>query len=346
LLSGSIADLTDARRLADNLHVCFQGPVKVGPFDVPGELARKWLSAPLNPNGRPNKDVLLPWANGMDIVRRSRGKWIIDFGEMTESQASFYELPFEYVREKVKPLRDKNRDKQRRENWWRLGRSGSDLKASISCLNRFIVTPRVAKHRVFVWARAPMLPDTRLVVIARSDDVTFGIVHSRFHEAWSLRLGGWHGVGNDPQYTPTLGFETFPFPDGMTPNILIKDVDTDLRLKSIAGTSKALNDLRDKWLNPSDLVRVQSEVVSGFPDIIVPKDASGAAALRERTLTTLYNQRPQWLTNAHSDLDAAVARAYGWAPNISDDDALARLLDLNGMRAGASISSDVSLEDD
>lgn len=191
-----------------------------------------------------------------------------------------------------------------------------------------------------------MLPDTRLVVIARSDDVTFGIVHSRFHEAWSLRLGGWHGVGNDPQYTPTLGFETFPFPDGMTPNILIKDVDTDLRLKSIAGTSKALNDLRDKWLNPSDLVRVQSEVVSGFPDIIVPKDASGAAALRERTLTTLYNQRPQWLTNAHSDLDAAVARAYGWAPNISDDDALARLLDLNGMRAGASISSDVSLEDD
>ncbi len=57
--------------------------------------------------------------------------------------------------------------------------------------------------------------------------------------------------------------------------------------------------------------------------------------LRERTLTNLYNARPQWLADAHRDLDAAVAAAYGWSADISEDDALAKLLELNLARAAA-----------
>ena len=86
-------------------------------------------------------------------------------------------------------------------------------------LKRYIATPRVSKHRIFVWLHASVIPDSRVMAIAASDDITFGIMHSRFHEAWSLRLGGWHGVGNDPQYTPSLGFETFPFPERMMLNV-------------------------------------------------------------------------------------------------------------------------------
>jgi type II restriction/modification system DNA methylase subunit YeeA len=334
-LTASAADLTSARRLQQNLNICFQGPVKVGPFDIPEDLARKWLAAPLNPNGRPNSDVLVPWANGIDIVRRPRGKWIIDFGQMSEAEASLFELPFEYVREHVKPLRVANRDRQRRENWWRLGRSGADLKSAIASLRRFIITPRVARYRLFVWTQTPMLPDTRLVAITRDDDVTFGILHSRFHELWSLRLGGWHGVGNDPQYTPTLGFETFPFPEGLTPNIPTATRDDDPRAKSIAAGAKRLDRVRNAWLNPPDLVRAECEVVPGYPDRIIPKDAQAAAMLRERTLTTLYNHKPQWLTDAHRDLDATVAAAYDWPADISDEDALAKLLELNLARTAA-----------
>jgi hypothetical protein len=41
--------------------------------------------------------------------------------------------------------------------------------------------------------------------------------------AWSLRLGTFLGVGNDPRYTPTTAFEAFPFPEGLTPNIAAVD---------------------------------------------------------------------------------------------------------------------------
>jgi hypothetical protein len=69
--------------------------------------------------------------------------------------------------------------------------------------------------------------------------------------------------------------------------------------------------------------------VASFPDRVLPINDDAAAVLRKRTLTKLYNERPTWLDNAHHELDAAVAAAYGWPEDISTDDALARLLDLN-----------------
>ena len=60
-----------------------------------------------------------------------------------------------------------------------------------------------------------------------------------------------------------------------------------------------------------------------------------AAILQKRTLTNLYNERPAWLDHLHRDFDAAVAAAYGWPADLSDDEALARLFALNQERAGA-----------
>ena len=233
-LSSRGVDLTKALQLKENAGCCFQGPVKVGPFDIPGATARDWLLRPLNPNGLGNSLVIRPWVNGQDVTGRPSDTWIIDFGEMNEEAAALFEAPFEYVRRHVKPLRDKNADRQRREKWWRLGRSGADLRAAVAPLLRVIATPRVAKHRFFVWIAPQVLPDSRVNVIARDDDTTFGILHSRFHEAWSLRLGGWHGVGNDPQYTPSTGFETFPFPQGLTPKIPAAAYARDPRAARIA----------------------------------------------------------------------------------------------------------------
>jgi hypothetical protein len=74
--------------------------------------------------------------------------------------------------------------------------------------------------------------------------------------------------------------------------------------------------------------------VPGYPDRVLPKNEKAAAELKKRTLTNLYNQRPQWLADAHHALDAAVAAAYGWPADISEEDALAKLLELNLQRAG------------
>ncbi|ACM31125.1 class I SAM-dependent DNA methyltransferase [Rhizobium rhizogenes] len=331
-LSVDAADTTMAVQLAQNRRLSFQGPVKVGAFDIEGDLARKWLSRPLNPNGRPNADVLRPWANGNDITRRPSGKWIIDFGELDETAASLFEDPFAHIITYVKPDRDKNRRDRRRIKYWQHGETVPGLRKTVDHLERFIITPRVAKHRLFVWMHKSVLPDSRLVAIARDDDATFGILHSRYHEQWTLRLGGWHGVGNDPQYTPSMGFETFPFPEGLTPDIPAAKFAGDSRALAIAAAAKRLNDLRENWLNPADLVRREAEVMTGFPDRILPVDEKAAQELKSRTLTLLYNARPAWLNDAHKVLDTAVAQAYGWPDGLSDEEVLARLLALNQQR--------------
>ncbi len=335
---GGAMDLTDAARLASNRGVSFQGPVKVGPFDIDSAAARDWLRLPSNPNGRRNEDVIFPLLNGSDITGRSSDRWLINFLERPEPEAALYEAPFEFVRASVKPIRDANRDEWRRDNWWRLGRSGRDLLSATEPFDRVIFTPRVSKHRMFVWAPARTLPDSAVVAIARDDDTSFGILHSRFHELWSLRMGTFLGVGNDPRYTPSTTFETFPFPEGLTPDIPAAAYADHPHARAIAAAAARLDALRENWLNPADLVVRVAEVVPGYPDRLLPRDADAAAELRKRTLTNLYNARPQWLANAHAALDAAVADAYGWGDDfragaLADDDILARLFRLNQDRA-------------
>ena len=151
LTASSGSDLTTARPLPQNAGTAFIGTQKNGTFDIPGELARQWLKAPLNPNGRPNSDVLRPWANGMDITRRPSDTWIIDFGvAMPEADAALYELPFQHVLQHVKPMRDGLRRDGHRKNWWRHGETRPGLRKAIAPLERFIATSLVAKHRFFV----------------------------------------------------------------------------------------------------------------------------------------------------------------------------------------------------
>jgi type II restriction/modification system DNA methylase subunit YeeA len=171
-LTGSL-DLTEAKRLPENKGMAFQGPVVVGPFDIPPKIAESMLQSP-NPHGRPNSEVILPVVNAADLTGRRRGWWIIDFGLRTLEEASLYEAPFEYVKENVKPLRDTNRDRQRRENWWRHGRAGTQLRAALADKSRQVATPRVAKHRLFVWLPSQTVVTDAVVAFARDDDYTFG----------------------------------------------------------------------------------------------------------------------------------------------------------------------------
>ena len=328
---GTGVDLTRVRRLPENAGVAFMGDTKGGPFDVAGDQAREWLRLPANPNGRTNADVLKPWINGMDLTRRPAGKWIVDFGwTMSASDAALYEEPFRWVKEHVYPARQQNRREAYREYWWRHVEPRPGMWRALARLPRYIATPCVAKHRLFAWRDVRICPDHKLIVVARDDDTTFGILHSRFHELWSLRLCSWHGKGNDPSYTPTTTFETFPFPAGLTPDVPATDFEGDPHAVAIAEASRRLVELRDRWLNPPEWVEWVDEPAPGYPLCPVPRDEEAAKALRKRTLTNLYNARPQWLVDAHAALDAAVATAYGWPTDITDDDALRELLELNG----------------
>jgi type II restriction/modification system DNA methylase subunit YeeA len=351
-------DLTTAECLGQNAGASFIGGMKKGLFDIGGELARSWLQAP-NPNGKSNADVVLPWLNGLDVVRRHSDTWIVDFGlDRSHASAALYELPFAHVVRVVKPARDEVRNDLERNRWWLHARPAPDLRRATEGLPRFIGTARVAKHRLFVWLRPPVCVDGQVVAFARADDTTFGVLQSRFHELWSLRLGT--SLEDRPRYTPTTCFETFPFPAGITPadtaHQRTETIEGGARIpadlaravrphaEAIARTAHHLAGLRDAWLNPPEwAVRVTEVVplgmaISPYPDRIVARSGF-EAELSKRTLTNLYNQRPTWLAQAHAALDAAVAVAYGWADwtaAMTDDEILLRLLSLNRERSARS----------
>lgn len=328
--SGEGIDLTKAARLLENAGVCFEGIKKYGMFDVSGELARTWLSQGGNPNGRQNADVLSPWINATDVVRRSSDTWVIDFTGLTEAEASMYALPFEHVSKCVKPERANDRNAKTRSQWWLFERPRLEMREAQAKLLRFIVTPVVAKHRTFAWRMSPTLAMNLLDVIARDDDTTLGVLQSRFHELWALRMGT--SLEDRPRYTPSTTFETFPYPDGLTPNIPAKDYADDPRAQRIAAAARALVEARDRWANPPEWTEHVPEVVPGYPDRIMVKPGH-AAELKRRTLTNLYNERPAWLDNLHRDLDTAVAAAYGWEWPLTDDEILRRLFELNQRRS-------------
>ena len=238
------------------------------------------LAAPLNPNQRPNSDVVRPVVSGIDIVQGSRNKWTIDFGLMADNIAAQYEAPFEYVKKFILPIRQSRRDDYRGQ-WWQYARPRPEMRKAMAGLPRFIATARIAKYRIFVWLTPQVLANDQTVVFARQDDYFLGVLQSKPHELWALRLGT--SLEDRPRYTPTTCFETFPFPwpPGQEP------VD-DGRVQAIAAAAQELVRLRDAWLNPP---------------------GASEAELKKRTLTNLYNARPTWLDNVHRKLDAAVCAA-------------------------------------
>ncbi|MBA7693787.1 hypothetical protein ES703_102376 [subsurface metagenome] len=169
-----------------------------------------------------------------------------------------------------------------RGQWWQYARPRPEMRAALKTKLRYIATPRVSKHRVFVWLAPEVLANDATVIIAKDDDYTFGILHSRVHELWARGTGTQlREVESGFRYTPTTTFETFPFPSP-----------TAEQREAIAQAAKRLNELRERWLNP-------------------PEDTIGLTELKRRTLTNLYNERPTWLDLAHKRLDEAVFLAYG-----------------------------------
>ncbi|MDM8531543.1 N-6 DNA methylase [Anaerolineales bacterium HSG25] len=337
----SALDLTIAQRLNENINISYMGDTKGGAFDISANIATKMLNAPINPNGRPNSDVVRSWINGLDITRHPRDMWIIDFGVMMpEEEAARYEAPFEYVQREVKPKRLENKRASYRKKWWIHVESRPAMREALKKLKRYIVTVIVAKHRLFAWVPVSVLSDHRLFVFARDDNYFFGVLHSKLHEVWALRMGS--TLENRPSYSSVTCFETFPFP--YPPNQEPTETENP-HVAAIAQAARDLVEFRQSWLNPEGVGVTFSEKI-----------------LKKRTLTNLYNacahyrgnykgkqhNQRQWkkeikgiitledietLDYIHTQLDQAVLDAYGWPHTLTDEQILERLLTLNLERA-------------
>jgi type II restriction/modification system DNA methylase subunit YeeA len=332
-------DISGAMPLAENRGVAFQGVKLNGPFEIPGSLARSMLLEPANPNGKNNSSVVKRFLGNDDVTMRDFDGWIIDFIEYPEfNEAALFEKPFRWLEIEVSKHRQTRAigeatEVERLEQFWLMQRPRPKLRCAASALSRIIGVPETSEHLIFRFLNKESIISGSLFAICREDDVAFGILSSKFHESWARVNGNQLGVGNQSRYNATRTFLTFPFPEGLTPNNRAEVYASDPRAQAIAAAASRMNELRENWLNPFDLVRREPEVVPGYPDRILPVDDRAAAILKKRTLTNLYNERPAWLVNAHRTLDDAVAAAYGWPSDISEDDALANLFALNQERA-------------
>ena len=229
------ADVTLAESLPQNSGISFMGDIKVGPFEITGDVAQV-MSRQTNSHGRPNSDVIKRWMIGRDINQRSRNMWIIDFGvDMLEEDAALYEAPFEHVLANVKPVRNSNRDQRFRNYWWLHGRPRIEMRQALAGLERYIGTSMVSRHRNFAWIDGDVLPDATIIVFARDDNYFFGILQSRIHCLWASAMGTQlRDTQSALRYTPTSCFETFPFPKPTTE-----------QREAIASAAAELNRLRE-----------------------------------------------------------------------------------------------------
>jgi type II restriction/modification system DNA methylase subunit YeeA len=343
----STPDFHLAQPLRANERISFMGITPAGSFDLPFEEVASWLTAP-NPNARPNSDVLRPYLNGQDINQRARWQWTVDFGVDTSEQAAAnYEAPFQFLERTVKPIRSENRREAYARNWWIYAESRPAMREAFKGKSRFLATCMVAKHRIFAWLDSMCLPANVVIVFGRADDFFFGVLNSRLHLVWADVQGTQlREKESGSRYTPSTCFETFPFPRPMP-----------VQEAAIAAAAKELNELRERWLNPPEWTETRTlefpgskagpwaryvdaatvDAQTGVGTVryprLEPRAAECAAKLKKRTLTNLYNERPAWLDLAHRKLDAAVAAAYGWPAELSDEQILEKLLALNLERA-------------
>jgi len=182
-------------------------------------------------------------------------------------------------------------------------------------LPRYIATVETAKHRVFQFLDVSILPDNKLIVIGSDDAFHLGVLSSRFHVEWSIRAGGWLGMGNDSVYVKSKVFDPFPFPDA-TREQRVQIADIAERID--AARKVALTETHS--LTMTEVYNLRARIARG--ETLIGDERERATKARARIIDEL-----------HRKLDAAVAAAYGWPSDLSPAEIVSRVVALNADRA-------------
>lgn len=261
-----------------------------------------------------HRDIIKEYLGGIDLTRRGRDLFVIDFGLMEEAEARGYPVLYDIVRTRVKPERDANKRASRRNYWWRFGEPCRVFREATEGLGRFIATAYVSKHRFFTFLDGRIAPDHGIIWVASDSAYHLGILSSGIHQAWALAAGGRLGKGNDPRYNASLCFDPFPFP---TPPARLSE--------QIADAAERLDQHRREALTRSDKL-----TMTGMYNVLEKlRSGEDLTAVERRTYEL---GACGVLKDLHDQLDALVAEAYGWTWPLLPDEVLSRLVTLHEER--------------
>lgn len=304
-------DLTKATPLKANRNIAYAGMAFVGEgFSISDEKAAE-LGLGTSPG---LEQYIRPFRSGNDITGISRDRWVIDFyGLDIEEVSQRFPSVHRHLLDEVKPVRDQNNRKNYRKYWWVLGEPRPGLRKALDGLDRYIATTITTKHRPFVFFDNTIISDSGVAAIALDDAYHLGVLSSRIHDVWSRATGG--SLGTALRYNKSVVFDVFPFPDA--------DSVAKSKIRDIAARIDQHRKERQAQypkLTLTSMYNVLEQLREG--DELASKDM----VIREQgdvdTLLAL-----------HDDLDATVAEAYGWPGDLSDDEIIQVLFDLNQHRA-------------
>jgi len=327
------ANLTSSLSLSANMNLANHGVIRGGEgFLVPSEQLNSL-------GGGQRNDIekhLRPILNGSDLTSKPRENFVIDLFGLSEVEVRdrFPEI-YQWVYTHVRPVRLGNKRATRRENWWLFNESVPKLRNMLEGLPRFISTSETAKHRIFVFIDAAVLPEHKLVNIAHEDAFVLGLLSSSVHTTWALKAGSWLGVGNDSVYVKSRCFEPFPFPALEEGPLKQRIRDLGERLDAhrkrqqalhpdltLTGLYNVLEKLRAFAVRPSardsELVVRASARDPEPPNGLKPELPTQNGLKPELPTLTAKDRETHdhglvsLLKQLHDDLDAAVLEAYGW----------------------------------
>ena len=305
------ADVATSKLLLANERLAYRGVQLIGSgFIVTPERAKTLGLNNIEGAERHIRD----YRNGRDLTARPRGVMVIDLFGLTEDEAKqAFPAIYQHVLDNVKPERDQNNRESYRRNWWIHGEPRRDMRFVLEGLPRYIVTVETTKHRVFQFLNASVLPDNMLIAIGIDDAALLSVLSSRINVVWSLAQGG--DLGPTPRYNKSRCFDPFPFPEFTEDQkihlrALGEEIDTHRKRQQAAHSKLTLTQM----YNVLEKHRA-GESVEGKDREIYDQGLIGI------------------LKNLHDQIDAAVAEAYGWPVDLSDDDILFRLVALNKKRA-------------
>ena len=258
--------------------------------------------------------LLRPYCNGKELIQGKITRFVIDAYPLTEREL-MQSAPsvYQWISDTVKPERLANRDKDLREKWWLHRRSNADMRSALSALPRYIATCRTAKHRVFTFLDGEVLPDTKLIAIGLDDPSYLAVLSSSIHVNWALASGAF--LEDRPNYNHAETFNKFPFPD------LTDDQRARLRaLGEELDAHRKRQQAAHSKLTLTNMYNVLEKLRAG--ETFQGKDRE----IYDQGLIGI-------LKDLHDQIDAAVAEAYGWPVDLSDEDILFRLVALNKTRA-------------
>nr|WP_286196943.1 DNA methyltransferase [Tropicibacter sp. R15_0] len=256
------------------------------------------------------------YINGADLKDGKAYRRAYDFFPLNREEiGKRFPEALQHLMDNVKPERDENSDPWRKENWHWFGRTHQTFRNATNSLYRYIGTTRTAKHRNFSFIDSSVISESKVVVIASEEANHLAVLSARYHVTWAFAVGGMLGAGNDPTYNHTDCFNTFPFPDL-----------TDAQRAHLAQLGEELDAHRKRQqaahpkLTLTQMYNVLEKLRAG--DSIEGKDKD----IYDQGLIGI-------LRDLHDQIDVAVADAYGWPADLSDEQILFNLVALNKERA-------------